>query len=153
MSSARRNRASSLSSGVTCLTAASGGLSPSSSRSTAWNSDIASSMLSRRVGVFMFAWGWLRLLRDARAYRLVGAGGRGCDGYAGAVWATRGPAVLRPQEASARLLESPLRGSPGPCGVPWVALRRPRGGDFCPGPLFGLPPGTLQYQAIAPSVL
>ena len=42
----------------------------------------------------------------------------------------------RPGRACSRaLLVSPL----GPFGVPWVALRHPRYGDFCPGTLFGLP--------------
>ncbi len=42
----------------------------------------------------------------------------------------------RPGRACSRApCESPL----GPWGVPWVALRHPRYGDFCPGTLFGLP--------------
>jgi hypothetical protein len=66
----------------------------------------------------------------------------GCDGYAGAASATRGPVVLRPQETRPGLLESPVRAPRDLEGVPWAALRRPRAAICVPAGCFGFPRGS-----------
>src|SRR5262245_22772208 len=45
----------------------------------------------------------------------------------------------------------PSCGLPGTLGVPWAALRHPRGGDFCPGSLFGLPLDAIAGAPRLPS--
>ncbi len=53
--------------------------------------------------------------------------GRGCDGYAGASSATRGPVFSGPRRPGRASSRAPsVKGLPGTLGVPWVAVRRPR---------------------------
>jgi hypothetical protein len=71
--------------------------------------------------------------RTRRPSRTAHRGGAGCDGYAGAHWATRGPVDLRPQQARPGLLWGSLweppgtfEGSPGlPCGTRVAAISVP----------------------------
>ncbi len=73
--------------------------------------------------------------------RHPGRGREGCGGYAGASSAAPGTGTEPVPGGLARpprgLLAKPAETLSGPQGPP---SRRPRYGDFCPGPIFGFPP-------------
>ncbi len=83
--------------------------------------------------LLVIPWSLMRTRRPSRA------DGRGCDGYAGAAWATRGPVVLRPQQTRPGLLEGSLARaprdlgrSPGlPCGARVAAISVPVRSSAC----------------------
>ena len=75
-----------------------------------------------------------------RAVHLAHGSSRKVRRVRGRPWATWGAGCPPAPGGSREPPREPLRGSPGPFGVPWVALAGARvGGDFCPGPSFGFP--------------